>query len=963
MNEGHRRTRTNTAKHPCLSVFICGLFTCGVASSASAAERYDPSLRFRTIRTAHFDIHSHQGEDALARRLAAIVERVHDRFQPLLGVARGRVHVILVDQTDVSNGWATPLPYDTIEITAAPPIPESEIGNTTDWLELVFTHEYTHILHLDRSRGFIEGVRRVFGRVPVAFPNLYLPTWQVEGLAVYQESRLTGEGRVPAGDFGIIVDDAAATGRFEPIDRAGGGLDDWPRGDAPYAYGAYFHQFLADRYGPERLSRLADATAGRVPLLGGGAFQRVYGRSAPQLWREFREARESRPRRERQTDARATRVTHHGFSVTALRADDRGALYYTISDSDRFPRLMRLAPGGVPEQIAWRSGGNRTSVRGDWVVFDRVERVHSVAIASDLYAVHTTGGAVHRLTTAARASDPDLSPDRRRIICTVERAGRHGLALLDFSPATEGVPRIVVSEDDEDYAGPRWSPDGNRIVAERRNRAGYELVIVDAATFTVNRLIGSHDARLVTPTWTPDGHTILFAANVEGEPFNVFSVDIATHAVRRVTDSVSGAKEPQLSSDGVLTYVGYTPDGYDVFSIPTAPSEWKPVDFGSAGDFRATADFRLKAEATATDHECCGFQLQPDDLSSRAYNPLRTLVPTYWSPLLASDAGETLIGAATAMTDALGRHAYAIDAGWSSARGRPDWHASYAYDRWRPTIAVSYGDDTDPIAGGETRSQELFAGVRLPFRRVRWTETLMGAFDIERDTASCIAACRAPDRELHSIRGGWRHDSRRAFGYSISPEEGSSAEVVVESSRTGLGSDVNAGAAVVDLRGYRRLFDTHAVLAARVAAASAWGALAARRIFSASGPGGSFTAFDFGRDAVGLLRGVDADAFVGSRAATASLDLRFPLARMERGIGTWPLFFRTLHGAVFLDAADAWDRTFRGSDVRTSAGAELSLDLVVAHALPVTLATGAAWIRDPRDVGRAAAFGRIGYAF
>src|SRR5687768_17982833 len=88
---------------------------------ASASERYDPRLRFRTIRTAHFDVHAHQGEEALARRVAAIAERVRARAQPTLGIPRGRVQVILVDQSDLANGWATPVPYDTIEMTAAPP--------------------------------------------------------------------------------------------------------------------------------------------------------------------------------------------------------------------------------------------------------------------------------------------------------------------------------------------------------------------------------------------------------------------------------------------------------------------------------------------------------------------------------------------------------------------------------------------------------------------------------------------------------------------------------------------------------------------------------------------------------------------------------------------------------------------------------------------------------------------------
>src|SRR3982750_2104448 len=90
---------------------LIALLLLAVPALAAAATRYDPRLRFRTWRTAHFDIHAHQGEEAMAARLAAIAERGRGRFEPALGVAHGRVHVILVDQNDLSNGWATPFPY------------------------------------------------------------------------------------------------------------------------------------------------------------------------------------------------------------------------------------------------------------------------------------------------------------------------------------------------------------------------------------------------------------------------------------------------------------------------------------------------------------------------------------------------------------------------------------------------------------------------------------------------------------------------------------------------------------------------------------------------------------------------------------------------------------------------------------------------------------------------------------
>ena len=952
-----------------------------LASHAAASTRYDPKLRFRTIRTAHFDIHAHQGEEALAQRLAGIAEDVRRKLQPVLGVPRGRVQVILVDQADLSNGWATPIPYDTIEVTAASPLGETIIGNTTDWLEVVFTHEYTHILHLDRSRGFIQGLRRVFGRVPVVFPNGFLPAWQVEGLATFEESRTSGEGRLSAGDFRAIVDVAAARGRFEPLDRAGGGLTDWPSGHAPYAYGAYFHQYLADTYGAERLARLADATAGRVPFFGGGAFKNVFGRSQKDLWRDFREARERAAVQQSEIDARATRLTRHGFVVDAPRRAEDGGIYYLVDNPDGFPALMHLAPGGEPRRVAWRVLGSRTSVRGEWVVFDQLERVRSIALYSDLYAVRSTGGGVRRLTVNARAGDPDLSPDGTRIVCTIQRTGRRALALLDFNPSATGTPVPFVDEPDGDYMGPRWSPDGRTIVAERRRAGAHQLVLIDVATRTVRTLAARSDARLITASWTPDGALILFAADPGDDPFNVFAVDVATGDVQKVTDTTGGAKFPELAPDGTLTYVGYTADGDDLFSVPmpnfrlkaeatrdeetnfrpkaeaASQGEWDSRGDGAPSDSRG---FHLQVEDPGD------FRLQAEEPRLRAYNPWRTLLPTFWTPIIESDADEIVIGAATAMADALGRHAYAVDAGWAGGRARPDWHAAYAYDRWRPTLFASYADDTDPVTAGDVRSRELFAGMLLPFRRIRWSETLMAGFDAQTDTLACAPACpgAVTRRDLRSIRAGWLHDSRRAFGYSISPEEGFALEAAAETSRAAFGSDGDAGAAIFDIRGFHRLFGRRTVLAARVAAAASWGDEDTRRRFSAAGSGPSYPVFDFGRDSVGLIRGLAPDDVVAPRVLVANVDVRFPLARIQRGIGSWPLFFHTLHGAAFADAGNAWDTTFRAADLRTSIGGELSLDAVVFYYVRVTVTGGAAWTRDrAADRNRGALFARIGYAF
>ena len=73
-----------------------------------------------------------------------------------------------------------------------------------------------------------------------------------------------------------------------------------------------------------------------------------------------------------------------------------------------------------------------------------------------------------------------------------------------------------------------------------------------------------------------------------------------------------------------------------------------------------------------------------------------------------------MIGAATAGYDALGRHAFGVEAGWNVSRLRPDWQAVYAYDRWWPTLLADVSDDTDPWRGGEMRTREANVGALFP---------------------------------------------------------------------------------------------------------------------------------------------------------------------------------------------------------------------------------------------------------
>jgi hypothetical protein len=147
---------------------LCGALL--LAAPSAVAGPYDPALRFSTHRTPHFSIHFHAGEERLAAHLATIAESVRDRLSRAVGRPGPPAHVVLVDQVDLSNGLATVVPWNAIVIYAAPPAGADTIGNTDDWLEYVFTHEYAHIVQLDRSRGWPGSRAACSGGAPLPFP-------------------------------------------------------------------------------------------------------------------------------------------------------------------------------------------------------------------------------------------------------------------------------------------------------------------------------------------------------------------------------------------------------------------------------------------------------------------------------------------------------------------------------------------------------------------------------------------------------------------------------------------------------------------------------------------------------------------------------------------------------------------------------------------------------------------------
>jgi outer membrane protein assembly factor BamA len=267
------------------------------------------------------------------------------------------------------------------------------------------------------------------------------------------------------------------------------------------------------------------------------------------------------------------------------------------------------------------------------------------------------------------------------------------------------------------------------------------------------------------------------------------------------------------------------------------------------------------------------------------------------------------------------------------------------------------------VAPTDLREQDEEVGVVVPAAHVRYQQSVTASLNFERQTLNLGGFARA-HADRNAVRLAWAFNSAKVYPYSISQEQGATLGVTGEMVRQALGADASGDATTVDGRAYLRFGGRHAILAVRGAGGVARGDRRTARFFYLGGPGPNLSPVDFGSDGLDLLRGFDQNEFGGTRIAVLNVEYRVPLVRVERGLGTWPVFLRNVHAAAFLDAGKAWFSTASNQPFARSAGAELAADFRFGYELPLTTVVGIAWPHAPNGAARSpAVYFRVGHAF
>jgi hypothetical protein len=852
--------------------------------------------------------------------------------------------VVLYTEIDLANGFSTPLPYNIVGVFLSPP-DEGELLDNSPWLDLLLVHEFTHVVHLDKVRGAPRVLQAIFGRVVWFIPNLFEPGWVTEGLAVYNESDpAAGRGRLRGPMFEAWLRAERASGflSLAEINSDGRAL---PL-SKQYLYGAYFMEFLARRYGPDKVGAFVERYSGNiVPRLHSGPYD-MTGKMMDELWVEFLAdlAQQVDARAEpirRQPEVLGPSLLGTVFDIPSIAALPGGALLAVLDDGLGATHLVRVQADGTRQRVTRVNRYARVNVAADGsVLVTQPDVCNTLYLAYDLYRLD--GDRLQQLTSCAHLRRAvQVGP---AIVALQLNAG--GVRLVQWE-SIAGEPRVLhAPTDGTELVDLAAAPDGRHVSVVARRASDWQLLEYDLGQPGAQpRLVLRRSAPMHSPRYGRDGLELVAA--VDGQ-FNVWRVQGA--GLQRLTHSHTAVvAQAGTASDGSLATVVVAPQGYALHRLAAAaplqelPASTAPAAAASGG--AASASPSALSPATVSADAPLG--------EGRPYSALRAIYPRSWLPAISSDRGLTAYGASTSGGDALGWHRYAALAQWETSQkallGAVEYSFvdSHSLALSRTLTAQAWtgdkGAEHTTVYDRHTKAQWLSL---LPFTRLeRKLDFGIGAaLDVvDRVDVPADSSARRRDERLLALLADF--DTSGSNWYAEGPNRGLHATLLYETYRPLVNQDAagtNPDGSVLraDLRGFLPLGRT--VLALRLTEAHATGLTVPFQL-----GGATDEVLQFGpvlNNRVLSLRGYrgDESELLGRNARVASVEWRTPLADIDRHGMAPPFGINRLSATVFYDAGGAWnagggpDRWHRG------VGFELLAEAKLLYALGLQLRLGLA---------------------
>jgi hypothetical protein len=715
-------------------LFLAAFLSNSAAAQVGVGLEQNPArLRWQQIRTSHFKIIFPRGLDPEAQRMANTMEAIYEPVSRSLDRRPRRLPLLLQNQTTVSNGFVTILPRRTEFFTQPPQDPA--LGGTNDWLDLLAVHEYRHVVQVEKSlAGLSRWAYYLAGYNGLAFVNLGIPDWFSEGDAVVTETALTrsGRGRIPRfslefrtqlltrGPFGYPK---AYVGSFRDF------VPDW------YVLGYHLTGYARRQFGADVWSQVLNRYYAfpYYPFSFSNSIRRTTGLNVEQLYRQgvadatanWREQLSELTETPAEVLPTARNRVFTNYEFPQYLPDGRLlALKSGLADIQTF---VTLAPGQSEKPIfqpGLFNNAEMLSVEGKILVWAEHQpdprwqrRDLSVLKTMDVDFKNLT-----QITNGSRLAAPALSPDRKQVVA-VETSTENTYALVLLDAVTGHELRRLPNPENAFYQHPRFTPDGQRLVAVRQTRAGKTIELIELETGT-GRVLYPPSAENVSHPVVIDNF-VLYNSPYSGID-NLYALRISTGERFQVTSRKFGAYNPDRSPDGrTLAFQDFTPEGFRIATMPFAPASWKPLREVRTGEVRSFGPL-VQQEGNRNVLDSIPRQAYP----VRRYGSLSDFRLFGWG-LTFGSTGNTLTLGLDAQ-NLLGTAAVSAGYAYNANERAGGVFGGLTFQGWYPMIDVSVesGGRTTSVAIDRTmpvdsvlrdswRQDELTLGLRLPLNLTR----------------------------------------------------------------------------------------------------------------------------------------------------------------------------------------------------------------------------------------------------
>jgi len=908
-------------------LYIAIMMLCLTNRGVFGAGMFHPCYQWYSIKTQHFWIHYHDGLQKQALHLAPIAEAVHETLTREIGLEPFfRTDVVLCDTTDMANGFSMPFPYNRIQLfIVLPHVEDAGLSNNDDWLRLVFTHEYTHILTVDMIGGLPEATRYTLGRA--CFPNLLMPLWAIEGYAVEQESKEKPWGRLHATYTMMVLRQEVYANNVKDISLASHFPREWPAGMVPYLYGGLFADYVSRNYQTNDFSALFKENADNVlPFLMEKNFNDVYNTGAIVLWKKWQEELHTAVHNAVDSITKRglssyERITSTGYHTSMPRYYGNDIVFATVTGKQK-PALMLYSTATKQcKKLASVNDPQSISVAGKSIIVSDIEYYQSFNLFRDVFVYDTN---YRQKTKGLRVQYIEALSNGYCAI--VYSKGRYSLVRLNASFA---INDYCIKDTPVQLAYLRVSPDSSQAVFSIVNKGCSNIALYDFKTRGVVLLTDDRYTD-IHPAFHPDGKRIVFSSDRDGV-FNLYEINLSNKKISRITNVIGGAFFPDISSDGnTIVFSSYEANGYNIALMP----------------YTTTLSGELSPKPFTVPEE----QLTDEHIGN-PYNPLHSLIAPWWYPVwyteeLYTDKYDNHAGFLTSGNDTLYKHSYMLEIDYALTQQQMEVKADYIYSGFYPDMFVSYKDDSigfddtfpwDPPSNvhylRRESEQKITSGFAVPFIKFYNYNQLLLYYTYEKTRIDEYYYTAGTQRYREVLAGGHValiHDGTYVGSYSISPEDGMIVELYGDMYHTSVASDISYAKVRSGLYYFLRCFANDVL------------AFMLRGGYAHNAPKHLYP-YTIGRYEKGKrhsvpndedaysMRGFTKDEYYGNRLAVAIVEYRIPLVQKDMGYKLVPLLFRDLWLTPFAEYGNIWVGETDIHDFNYSFGSELHLRITAGY--------------------------------